>query len=113
MLYDRLLLDIERGEAAQRASDWPEANTQLQHAQAIVAELTASLTDDWDGSAGLRALYAFLTQTLIGANVGRDPERTRACAELVAPLRGAWHGAAESLNAESLGAGESLGAARA
>ena len=108
MLYDRLLLDIERGEAAQRAGDWTEANTQLQHAQSIVAELTSSLTDAWDGSAGLRALYTFLTQTLIGANIGRDPERTRVCAELVAPLRDAWHPAAESMTPV-----ESTAAARA
>ncbi|WP_194420314.1 flagellar export chaperone FliS [Microbacterium abyssi] len=97
MLYDRLMLDIERGEAAQRSGDWTEANTQLQHAQAIVAELTSSLSNDWTGSTGLRALYAFLTQTLISANVGRDPERTRSCHELVAPLRQAWHEAAGTL----------------
>lgn len=97
MLYDRLLLDIERGETAQRASDWTEANVQLQHAQAIVSELTSSLTDDWNGSAGLRSLYLFLTQTLIGANIGRDPERTRACHEIVAPLRDAWHEAARTV----------------
>lgn len=97
MLYDRLLLDIERGEAAQRRSDWDEANAQLQHAQAIIAELRSSLTDAWDGSASLHALYVFLTETLIGANIGRDPDRTRSCAELVAPLRDAWHAAAESV----------------
>lgn len=100
MLYDRLLLDIERGEAAQRRGDWTEANSQLQHAQAIVAELQSSLTDAWDGSAQLRSVYVFLTETLIGANIGRDPERTRACADLVAPLRDAWHAAADSLSAE-------------
>lgn len=98
MLYDRLVLDIERGEAAQRAGDWTEANSQLQHAQAIVAELTSSLSGEWSGSTGLRSLYAFLTQTLIGANIGRDPERTRSCRELVAPLRDAWHAAAEALS---------------
>ena len=97
MLYDRLLLDIQRGEAAQRGGDWVEANAQLQHAQAIVAELTSSLSNEWAGSAGLRALYAFLTQTLIGANIGRDPERTHACHELVAPLRDAWHSAAAAV----------------
>jgi len=97
MLYDRLMLDIDRGEAAQRAGDWAEANTQLQHAQAIVAELTVSLSTDWTGSQGLRALYTFLTQTLIGANIGRDPERTRTCHELVAPLRDAWHAAAATM----------------
>lgn len=100
MLYDRLLLDIERGEAAQRRGDWTEANSQLQHAQAIVAELQSSLTDAWDGSAQLRSVYVFLTETLIGANIGRDPERARACADLVAPLRDAWHAAADSLSAE-------------
>jgi flagellar protein FliS len=97
LLYDRLLLDIERGEAAQRAEDWTEANAQLQHAQAIVSELTSSLTDDWNSSAGLRSLYVFLSQTLIGANIGRDPERTRACHGIVAPLREAWHEAARTV----------------
>jgi flagellar protein FliS len=99
MLYDRLLLDIDRGEAAQRSSDWVTANAQLQHAQSIVAELQSSLTDSWDGAAGLRALYTFLTETLISANIGRDPERTHAVRELVAPLRDAWHAAADSLSA--------------
>ncbi|MDT0156377.1 flagellar export chaperone FliS [Microbacterium sp. ARD32] len=97
MLYDRLMLDIERGEVAQRREDWNEANAQLQHAQAIVAELNASLTDAWESSAQLRAVYTFLTQTLIGANIGRDPERTHACLEFVAPLRDAWYSASESL----------------
>lgn len=97
MLYDRLLLDIERGETAQRAGEWGEANTQLQHAQAIVSELSVSLSDEWNGAAGLRSIYGFLSQTLIGANVGRDPDRTRACADIVAPLREAWHEAARSI----------------
>ncbi|MFK3676397.1 flagellar export chaperone FliS [Microbacterium sp. NPDC090218] len=97
MLYDRLLLDIERGETAQRAEDWTEANAQLQHAQAIVSELSSSLTDDWNGSAGLRSVYVFLSQTLIGANIGRDPERTHACHAIVAPLRDAWHEAARTV----------------
>jgi flagellar protein FliS len=97
MLYDRLMLDIERGEAAQRREDWNEANAQLQHAQAIVTELNASLTDAWESSTQLRAVYTFLTQTLIGANIGRDPDRTHACLDFVAPLRDAWHTASESL----------------
>ncbi|QAY60081.1 flagellar export chaperone FliS [Microbacterium protaetiae] len=97
MLYDRLLLDIERGEAAQRAAEWESANTHLQHAQAIIAELSSSLTSVWDGSAELRALYDFLTRTLIGANIARDADRTRSCRTLVVPLHEAWHQAATSL----------------
>ncbi|WP_309069084.1 flagellar export chaperone FliS [Microbacterium sp.] len=101
MLYDRLVLDIERGEAAQQAADWNEAGTQLLHAQAIVAELNASLADTWEGSAGLRSLYAFLTTALIDANVNRDPQRTRACLDLVGPLRDAWHQAAQQVGSAS------------
>lgn len=96
MLYDRLLLDVERAEAAQLAENWQDASTHLVHAQAIVAELNASLADTWDGSASLRALYVHLTTTLIGANIGRDPQRTRECRDLIAPLREAWHGAAQA-----------------
>jgi len=99
MLYDRLLLDVERAQAAQETGDFGGANAQLQHAQAIVAELTSSLTDAWDGSAGLRSVYAYLTRTLIEANVARDPERTRACRDVIAPLRDAWHAAAASVAA--------------
>ena len=97
MLYDRLVLDIERGEAAQRAGDWPESSAQLLHAQAIVAELSSSLKDTWDGASGLRGLYAFLSRTLIDANVGRDPDLARSCRDLVAPLRDAWHQAADAV----------------
>lgn len=97
MLYDRLALDLERAEAAQVAGEWLAAGEQLVHAQAIVAELTASLTDAWNGSANLRALYAHLTRTLITANIARDVDSTRACRDIVAPLRDAWHAAASAV----------------
>lgn len=97
MLYDRLVLDIERGEAAQLREDWATANTELQHAQAIIAELSASLSADWDGSSSLRSLYGYLTRTLIGANIGRDPQRARECRELLLPLRDAWHEVADAM----------------
>lgn len=97
LLFDRLLLDVERGEAAQRAADWQTANEQLQHAQRILVELTGSLDDSWSGSAALRTVYDYITRTLIGANIGRDPERTSECRDLIAPLREAWHGAAEAM----------------
>lgn len=97
MLYDRLVLDVERAEAAQLRGDWDTANTELQHAQQIVVELAGSLSDDWAGSGDLRAVYGYLTRTLIGANIGRDAVRTRECLELLLPLRDAWHAAADAL----------------
>ena len=97
MLCDRLVLDVQRGEAAQLRGDWTAANAELQHAQQILTELSASLTNEWEGSAQLRALYSYITRTLIGANIGRDPQRTRECIELLTPLRDAWHAAADAL----------------
>ncbi|MDQ1113063.1 flagellar protein FliS [Microbacterium testaceum] len=97
MLYDRLLVDVERARAAQESGDWPSAGTYLTHAQAIIAELNGSLDDGWDGSDGLRGLYTYITGRLIVANVGRDTAATQECATLIAPLREAWHAAASAL----------------
>lgn len=103
MLYDRLLLDLDRGAAALEAGDRAEANGQLTHAQAIVHELRASLDlEAWSGAPGLASVYGFLLTELVGANIARDAARVRACRDLVAPLREAWHEAAATLVAPSL-----------
>lgn len=94
LLYDRLLVDIERATLAQGASAWADAGSHLLHAQQIVAELNASLTDAWEGSADLRAIYTYLTGRLIVANVAHDAAATHECRDIVAPLRDAWHEAA-------------------
>ncbi|SEB70970.1 flagellar export chaperone FliS [Microbacterium hydrocarbonoxydans] len=94
LLYDRLLVDIDRAASAQDAEDWPAAGTHLTHAQWIVSELNGSLTDVWDGAAELRGVYTYLTGRLITANISRDRAATAECRDLVAPLREAWHEAA-------------------
>lgn len=91
MLYDRLLVDIDRAARSQDAGDWNDAGAHLLHAQQIVAELNSTLTDAWDGAADLRGLYTYLTGRLIVANVSRSPLATAECHEIVAPLRDAWH----------------------
>lgn len=95
LLYDRLLVDIDRAATAQDAEDWLAAGTHLTHAQWIVSELNGSLTDAWDGAEELRGVYVYLTGRLITANISRDRAATAECRELVAPLRDAWHAAAE------------------
>lgn len=106
MLYDRLLLDLGRAEAAQHAEQWTVASENLIHAQEIIAELTYTLKFDiWDGAAGLMALYNFATTTLMDANIGRDSAKTREAIELLEPLRQTWHEAAAAPAAASPGAG--------
>ncbi|TCK60094.1 flagellar export chaperone FliS [Curtobacterium sp. PhB136] len=100
LLYDRLLLDLHRAEAAQVASNWDGAREQLLHAQAIVGELSATLRiDAWDGGEGLLAIYNYASTSLITANVHRDVQATRDCIRILDPLRQAWHDAAASMPA--------------
>ncbi len=98
MLYDRLALDLERGQAALMAGDRAGANEQIQHAQEIVIELRSSLqVDVWEGGPRLAALYSWLLTELITANVKGDVNRVSSCRQVVEPLRDAWRQAAASL----------------
>ena len=95
MLYDRLLLDLQRAGTAQLGEDWPTASAQLMHAQEIVGELMSSLKPDvWDGGPGLMAIYTYVLNAMVRANTGRDVDKTRECVRLLEPLRLAWHDAA-------------------
>jgi len=100
MLYDRLLLDLNRAEAAQLRQDWQTASDNLLHAQAIVSELSTSLNvDAWDGGEGLFSLYTYVSTSMVSANTHRDAARTRECISLLEPLRVTWHEAADLLPA--------------
>lgn len=100
MLYDRLLLDLGRAEAAQQTADWSLASENLIHAQAIITELSSSLnTDAWDGADGLLGLYNYASTALINANIQRNPALTREAIDLLEPLRQAWHEAAAAIPA--------------
>jgi flagellar secretion chaperone FliS len=95
MLYDRLIIDLVKGEEALLAGDREGANDRLTHAQDIVLELRASLdVEAWSGAPGLANLYGWLLTELIGANIARDADRVVACRVLVEPLRDAWNEAA-------------------
>ena len=50
MLYDRMLLDVDRAVICLQAGDRVDGTQHLAHAQEIVAELMVSLqVDAWDG----------------------------------------------------------------
>jgi flagellar secretion chaperone FliS len=100
MLYDRLALDLERGQAALADGDRRAADEHLRHAQDIVLELRSSLqVDAWEGGPRLAALYTWLIGELVQANVKADRNRLAACLQVVEPLRDAWRQAAASLAA--------------
>ena len=96
LLYERLLRDLDEAEQALLSSD--SAHPALMHAQEIVDALDLALDrDQWSGAEGLGAIYDHLTDELIAANVGRDPDAVRRCRRIVEPLHEAWDTAAVSL----------------
>ncbi|HET6167281.1 MAG TPA: flagellar export chaperone FliS [Marmoricola sp.] len=103
MLYDRLVLDVQRGLEAQRDGDNVQTIDQLTHALTIVAELrhnvdVAAIKGGYD----LAALYEFLNRRLVMASIGNDTAITDECLELVTDLCHTWRRLAETTQPEAL-----------
>ena len=95
MLFDRLVLDVQRGLEAQRSGNFEETHKQLTHAQDIVLELQASLrADEFKGGYDLAALYGFLHRQLVLANIRKDAVITDEVLTLVTDLCDTWRQAA-------------------
>jgi flagellar protein FliS len=95
LLYDRLVLDLQRASESQDAGEHAVASEHLMHAQEIVLELQSSLRVDlWSAGPQLSAIYSFVYTQLVQANVKRDVRLTRSCLSLVEPLASAWREAA-------------------
>ncbi|MGO4256965.1 flagellar export chaperone FliS [Marmoricola sp. RAF53] len=95
MLYERLVLDVQRGLEAQRRGDHQETHKQLTHAQDIIMELQSSLRPEmFKGGHDLSALYGFLHRQLVLANIRKDAGITGECLTLVTELCDTWRQAA-------------------
>lgn len=95
MLYERLVLDLQRATDALRRGEPSQAHGQLLHAQDIVAELRSTLrVDAWDGGPGLAALYDYLYGELVRANVGKDLATAEFGLHVATTLRDTWRDAA-------------------
>ncbi len=104
-LYDRLLLDLVRGEQAIVANDIEGTNENLTHAQAIVMTLYESLdVDRWPAGRNLGGLYLFVQAELVAANVEKNAAKVAKCHELLVPLRDAWCEAAGVVSSGNSGA---------
>ena len=95
MLFDRLVLDVQRGLDAQRRGDLEDTHKHLTHAQDILLELSSSLRpDQFRGGYDLAALYSFLHRQLVMANIRKDATITDEVLTLVTDLCDAWRQAA-------------------
>jgi flagellar protein FliS len=102
MLYERLVLDLQRATDALRTDEPSQAHAPLLHAQDIVLELVSSLrVDAWDGAPGLAALYDYLYSELVRANVRKDLAAAEFCLGAASVLRDTWREAAGQLMSAS------------
>jgi flagellar protein FliS len=108
MLYDRLVRDLATGEDAMNRKDIEQTGELLGRAQEILLELRASLDlSVWPEGGPLAELYLWMVQELMQARLKLDPDRVRACRELIEPLRDAWRAAA--VQTAMTEAGDALG----
>lgn len=92
MLYDGALRFMEAGKAGILAKDLDRQNHNLQRAQRIVLELMATLNAESGGeiAQNLMALYAFVLEQLIEANVNDSTEPIEVAMRTMSGLRESW-----------------------
>lgn len=90
-LFERLVLDCERGQKALFAKSFEEANEQLQHAQRIVDHLMSTLeVDGMPAGQQIMALYGFLQRRLVAANVKHDMRAAGEALKVARDLCAMW-----------------------
>lgn len=99
MLYERMVSDLmAAANAIDVTHDIYAASTALVHAQQIVRVLRSGLdASAFDGGEGLVAIYNFLEEEMVQANLRKDAKRVRDCLEVIEPLRIAWRQAVGSV----------------
>lgn len=95
MAYDRLECDLTGAIDALANGDHETAHRLLTHAQDLVTELQLMLdVDKWEHAPGLAAIYEFVSQLLLRANIGKQSQPVAEARRLLAELGGAFRQAA-------------------
>jgi len=92
MLYDGAIRFMEAGKFGMEHKDLEIQNKNLQKAQRIVMELMSCLDMEKGGeiAKNLLALYTYVLNELVEANVGDRREPIDRCIKILADLRESW-----------------------
>ncbi len=92
MLYDGAIRLLRQGQTAMQQRDREKQNHYLVRAQRIITELASSLDMEAGGdiAANLMALYQFMHEQLVLANLQDDMDRVQKVREMLESLREAW-----------------------
>ncbi len=90
MLYEGLVKFIKKSILALEGNNFAQVNYNAQRAQAIIDGLRSTLDMAIDMSAELDALYEYMTQELLLANIDKDKEKFEAVLTLAEDFRDTW-----------------------
>jgi flagellar secretion chaperone FliS len=92
MLYDGAIRFMEAGKYGIEQNDLEIQNKNLQKAQKIILELMSCLDMDKGGeiATNLLALYTYVLNELVEANVGDKVEPVDRCIKILCDLRESW-----------------------
>lgn len=91
LLYERLGRDLDDAASAIVDGDAERRHSSLVHAQEIVEELAYAVRPDvWESGDGLLALYDYVLELLVKANINSDRAAVTEAQRIVADLTEAW-----------------------
>ena len=89
LAFERLTLDLERALGALDAGEHP--HTHLIHAQELLMALLSGLdTNAWEHAHRLGTIYLSVHQSLIKANIEKNPVLIKDSLEIIVGLKDAW-----------------------
>lgn len=109
MLYDGAIRFMSQAKLHIQNSDFEQANNSLIRAQDIFTELRATLNmDAGEIAANLDALYEFMINTLVEANIKKDQSKIDDVIGLVTDLRDTWNQATSGFVRQDSPSGDRL-----
>lgn len=92
MLYDGAIRFLKQAQVAMQAGDREKQNNLLLRSQRILSELMSALNleEGGDIAVNLLALYQFMQEQLVLANLEDDQARVQKVCEMLQSLREAW-----------------------
>lgn len=104
LLLDQLEANLDRAGLSLDSGDLATSHESLMSAQAAVALLRDSLSEDvWEGAKDLKVLYRYVLDKLVWANMGKDRRHLHDAESVIRPLIAAWRQAAAIVTAEMSG----------
>ena len=103
LLYERSIRDLREGREAMQRGEIETTHRALVHAQQIVEELMSALRlDAWSGAEDLQALYVYVHDLLVTANMKKSVGQLNEVESILTELSEAWGQAYASLQSSAV-----------